>query len=89
MSSVSKDGVTYWPLVEAYFREKGFAKQEIDSFNQFVDQKLSQIVDENKTIVPKIEEVKLELSNIEVERSEGGVNCFGKVSAWLSAGFWG
>lgn len=58
--------LNYWPLVESYFREKSFAKQETDSFNQFVDKKVPEIVEENKTIVPKIEEVKLELSNIEV-----------------------
>lgn len=58
----------YWPLVESYFREKSFAKQEVDSFNYFIDNKLSQIVEENKTVTPKIEEVKLELSGIEVLR---------------------
>lgn len=58
--------LNYWPLVESYFKEKSFAKQEIDSFNQFVDKKVMEIVEENKTITPKIEEVKLELSNIEI-----------------------
>ncbi|MFH0954852.1 MAG: DNA-directed RNA polymerase subunit B'' [Candidatus Micrarchaeota archaeon] len=66
--TAEKETVNYWPLVESYFHDKSFAKQEIDSFNQFIDQKLSEIVEENKTIVPKIEEVKLEVSNIEIER---------------------
>ncbi len=39
---------------------------EIDSFNQFVDKKLHEIVDENKTIAPKIEEVKIELDKLEL-----------------------
>ncbi len=62
------DATNYWPLLESYFREKSFAKQEIDSFNYFLDYKLPQIVEENKTVTPKIEEVKLELSGIEVLR---------------------
>ncbi len=56
----------YWPLIESYFAEKAMAKQEIDSFNQFIDLKLFEIVEENKTVTPKIEEVKIEFSNIEV-----------------------
>jgi DNA-directed RNA polymerase subunit B len=55
-----------WPLIYNYFRDKNFAEQEIDSFNQFIDEKLDQIVEENKVITPKIEEVRIELENIEV-----------------------
>ncbi|MBI5884900.1 DNA-directed RNA polymerase subunit B'' [archaeon] len=55
-----------WPLIEAYIREKNFAQMQIDSFNQFVDEKIPQIIAENKEIEPKIEEVKLELSKIEI-----------------------
>jgi DNA-directed RNA polymerase subunit B len=57
-----------WPLIENYFREKNFAQMEIDSFNQFTDKKLEEIVKENDTIVPKIEEVKVELEKIELLR---------------------
>lgn len=41
---------------------------EIDSFNQFVEKKLDEIIEENKEIVPKIEEVKIELSEIKVNK---------------------
>ena len=41
---------------------------EINSFNQFVDLKLSEILEENKLISPKIEEVRIELSDIEVQK---------------------
>jgi DNA-directed RNA polymerase subunit B len=41
---------------------------EIDSFNQFLDMKLIDIVNENKLIIPKIEEVKIELEEIKVDR---------------------
>ncbi len=56
----------YWPLVDAYFKNRNFAQMEIDSFNQFVDKKLNEILDENKEIVPKIEEVKIEFDTMEV-----------------------
>ncbi len=55
-----------WELIEAYFRNKNFAQMEIDSFNQFVEKKLPEIIDESGEIIPKIEEVKIEISNIEV-----------------------
>jgi DNA-directed RNA polymerase beta subunit len=57
-----------WSLIESYFRGKNFAQMEIDSFNQFVDKKLAEIVEENREIVPKIEEVRIELADIEVKR---------------------
>ncbi|MDP2974088.1 MAG: DNA-directed RNA polymerase subunit B, partial [Candidatus Diapherotrites archaeon] len=57
-----------WELIESYFRNKNFAQMEIDSFNQFVEKKLPEIIDENREIVPKIEEVRIEISDIEVLR---------------------
>tara|TARA_Y100000310_G_scaffold345821_1_gene470503 strand:- start:11853 stop:13325 length:1473 start_codon:yes stop_codon:yes gene_type:complete len=55
-----------WPVIESYFKGKNLAQMEIDSFNQFVDKKLDEIVEENSEIIPKIEEVKVELSDIEI-----------------------
>ncbi len=55
-----------WPVINSYFKDKTFADQEILSFNQFVDEKLNEIVEENSIISPKIEEVRVELSDIEV-----------------------
>jgi DNA-directed RNA polymerase subunit B len=60
--------VDKWPLIESYFHGKNFAQMEIDSFNQFVEKKLDEIVEENREIVPKIEEVKIELSDIRVKK---------------------
>ncbi len=57
-----------WELINSYLKEKNIAQMELDSFNQFVDIKLNDIVEENKEIIPKIEEVKIELSNIEIEK---------------------
>jgi len=57
-----------WELIDSYLKGQKIAKMEIDSFNQFVDIKLNDIVDESKEIIPKIEEVKIELSEIEIEK---------------------
>jgi len=57
-----------WELLDSYFRNKNFAQMEIDSFNQFMVKKLPEIVEENKEIVPKIEEVKIELADISVSK---------------------
>ena len=38
-----------WTLINSYFKNRNFAQMEIDSFNQFVDKKLYEILDENKT----------------------------------------
>lgn len=55
-----------WALLEAYFRDKSIADLEIQSYNQFIEEKLDEIVRENQLIVPKIEEVRVELGNIQV-----------------------
>ena len=57
-----------WALIESYLASKNFAQMEIDSFDQFVQKKLPEIVEENKEIVPKIEEVKIELADIRVSK---------------------
>lgn len=55
-----------WTLIKSYFHNRNFAQMEINSYNQFIDKKLHEIVDENKTIAPKIEEVRIELDKIEL-----------------------
>lgn len=60
--------VKTWPLVESLFRGRSIAQMQVESFNQFLDTKLNGIVKENDSIVPKIEEVKIELSNIEIQK---------------------
>jgi len=57
-----------WPVIGSYFDRRNIAQMEIDSYNQFVDKKLDYIVEENKQIIPKIEEVRIELEKIEVEK---------------------
>ncbi|KAJ2001236.1 DNA-dependent RNA polymerase II [Coemansia thaxteri] len=40
-----------WTLITRYFDEHGLVRQQIDSFNAFVDQTLQEIIDENRTLV--------------------------------------
>jgi len=55
-----------WALIESFYRDKSFAEQHIASFNQFVKQKMPEIVEENSLIVPKIEEVRIELADVDI-----------------------
>lgn len=57
-----------WTLIDSYFRDRNIAQMEIDSFNQFVEKKLPEIVSENDEVIPKIEEVKVEFDKIHVKK---------------------
>ena len=35
-----------WPLLEAFFKEKGLVRQHLDSYDDFIEQKLQQVIDE-------------------------------------------
>ena len=61
-------GTMGWELINSYFRDRRIAQMEIDSFNQFVDKKLSEIIHENNEVIPKIEEVRVEFNKIEVTK---------------------
>jgi len=60
-------------LIRNYFQEKGFVEFDLESFNNFIDYELQQIIDENKeiepTIVPaNVDEFKIRLDKINVEK---------------------
>lgn len=38
-------------VISAYFEEKGLVRQQLDSFNDFINTSLQEIVDENSTLV--------------------------------------
>ena len=44
-------------IIGKYFEEQGFVESNIESFNNFVDEELQKIIEENKeieqTIIPK------------------------------------
>ncbi len=62
-------------LLSEYFRENAFVKADLDSYNRFVEEELIKIIQENRevepTIVPpNVEDFKIRLDNITVEKPE-------------------
>ena len=41
-------------LIQKYFEEQSFVNSDIKSFNNFIDNELKNIIEENKEIVPTI-----------------------------------
>eukprot|EP00889_Picochlorum_renovo_P003295 jgi/Picre1/30325/NNA_005689.t1 len=39
-----------WAVISSYFEDKGLVRQQLDSFNEFINTSLQEIVDENSTI---------------------------------------
>lgn len=44
-----------WPVISAYFKEKGLVRQQLDSFNEFIQDTMQLIVDESAEIEVKPE----------------------------------
>ncbi|KAJ1943670.1 DNA-dependent RNA polymerase II, partial [Linderina macrospora] len=40
-----------WAVITRYFDENGLVRQQIASFNEFIENTLQEIVDENRTLV--------------------------------------
>lgn len=60
-------------LIKSYFKEKSFVASDIESFNNFIDHELQEVVEENKEIEPTIiphnvEEFKIKIDKIWVEK---------------------
>ena len=49
-----------WPLVEAFFKEKGLVRQHLDSYNDFIERGLQQVIDE-------IGGIKLDIEGVDVK----------------------
>jgi DNA-directed RNA polymerase II subunit RPB2 len=49
----------YRAVISAYFEEKGLVRQQLDSFNDFINTSLQEIVDENNliTVIPQSQHV--------------------------------
>ncbi len=68
-----------WVLVEAYIKENGLARQHLDSYNDFIERKLQEIVDEQRVIETDIPGLYVKLGKIEVgtptvREADGSVN---------------
>ncbi|MBI3033833.1 DNA-directed RNA polymerase subunit B'' [Candidatus Woesearchaeota archaeon] len=67
--------VNYEILMRKYFDEQSFIKSDIESFNNFVEQELPKIIDENREIEPTIipanvEEFKIKFDRIRITKPE-------------------
>lgn len=41
----------YWTIITTFFEEKGLVRQQLESFNEFVDNTMQEIVDENSRLM--------------------------------------
>ncbi|HEW93381.1 DNA-directed RNA polymerase subunit B [Candidatus Geothermarchaeota archaeon] len=59
-----------WPVVEAMIREFGLAKQHIDSYNEFIEKGIKEIIEENKIIkiIAPNDEIIYEITDVRVDR---------------------
>jgi DNA-directed RNA polymerase subunit B len=53
-----------WPVVESFFREKGLVRQHLDSYNDFIQRGLQQVIDEISGIDLDIEGVDVKFGRI-------------------------
>jgi len=59
-----------WTIIESYFKLKGLVRQHLDSFNDFLRNKLQEIIDEQGEIVTEIPGLKIKLGKIRVKEPE-------------------
>jgi DNA-directed RNA polymerase subunit B len=55
-----------WAVVESYFKSRGLVRQHLDSFNDFIKNKLQEIIDEQGEIETEIPGLKIKLGKIRV-----------------------
>ena len=55
-----------WPVLEAFFKEKGLVRQHLDSYNDFIENRLQQVIDEMGGIELEIEGVSVAFGRIGV-----------------------
>ena len=56
-----------WSILKAFFKEKGLVRQHLDSFNDFVENQMQEIVDDSGQIIPEIPGYKIRFGQIAVE----------------------
>ncbi len=58
-----------WPLVEAFFREKGLVRQHLDSYNDFIEHGIQRVIDEISGIKLDIEGVDVKFGQVKLGKS--------------------
>ncbi|MFX0100638.1 MAG: DNA-directed RNA polymerase subunit B [Candidatus Hodarchaeota archaeon] len=59
-----------WDLLKAFFDEKGLVRQHLDSYNDFIEKQLQEIVDEIGEVLPDIPGFQIRFGKIKIERPQ-------------------
>lgn len=57
-----------WPIMKSFFDEKKFVRQHLDSYNDFIDRGLQQVIDDQEGIDVDIEEFSVKFGKIRADR---------------------
>ncbi len=55
-----------WVIMKAFFEEKGLVRQHLDSYNDFIERGIQQVIDEVGKIEPEIADFYVKLGKIEI-----------------------
>ncbi|MHA1698426.1 MAG: DNA-directed RNA polymerase subunit B, partial [Promethearchaeota archaeon] len=55
-----------WDLLKAFFKEKGLVRQHLDSYNDFIEHQLQEIVDEAGEVLPDIPGFQIKFGRIKI-----------------------
>src|SRR5439155_22762580 len=61
-----------WTVISSFFHDKGLVRQQLDSFDEFVQNTMQEIVDENKNLVLQT----VSGSSSEGDKAVSWVNCY-------------
>ena len=53
----------YWELIDAHFKHNTLVSQHIDSYNQFIEERLPQLIEENNVIDPEVGQLVIEIKD--------------------------
>lgn len=55
-----------WDLIRAYYENNSVIQQNVDSYNQFIYDKVPKIIEENSIIKSRVEDVEIRLKNVNI-----------------------
>lgn len=59
-----------WELIKSYYKDNTIIQQNIESYNQFIFVKVPQIIQENSSILSRVEDVEVRLNNVQILRPQ-------------------
>ncbi len=60
--------MSYWSLVDAYYKDHSVATQHIESYNQFVEERIREIIEEHSVIDPEVGDVVIEIKDFYLDK---------------------